>query len=498
MSEKAEDSLRKAAQVSLILAAGACVVFWLLRVWHAISFATPYMMITTGGEEESLFAVWKFTQHQAVYADPRRIPYAASYLNWGFYYSYGWITQAFLHLLRLDAIWIPTIGRLISIAFTLLTSGVIYLTLRDFVTTGFFANKPAKVAWALIAALSPVVGFLSLSVRPDIGALACEAAGLYLVLWYLRESKIRLIILAALLFYAAWVFKQTSVTMLSGSALTLLLLRRWRAFAALSGVWWLLTLVTLVAGGPAYRESILFSEGHFPMFARMGYGNAWIAGERNPFLLPGLVVILFFASRTLRQVSSRPIEAAATAVALFSFCFTLITSSKFGASSYYYMPAAWATMLAVALKWEQINSRPAMVCLVVCSWLLIGGITRGHTFYGDDYRYTDSIHRTVAEKLSHLPGPAFVTEYYSNLPWVQHYPPHFVLGWEYEAGLEAGVSYDDGGWEGLASEGYFGTLVTYQDDTLPPALLQKYQLADEYKDANYDYKFYRRIGAANP
>lgn len=497
MSERAEDGLRKFVQISLLLAACACLVFWLLRVWHAISFVTPYMVITTGGEEESLFAVWKFTQHQAVYADPRRIPYAVSYLNWGFYYCYGWIARAFLRLFRLDAIWIPTIGRILTLSFTLLTGGVFYLATRDFVKAGFFASRPAAWAWILIATLSPLVGFWSITLRPDVGALAFEAAGLYLILRYLRDSKIRLVVVAALLFYAAWALKQSSVTMLAGSALTLLLLLRWRALLTLSGIWWFLALVTLIVGGPTYRDSILFSESHFPLQVHTGFGNALIACERNPFVLPGIAGILFLAWRTFRQIRSRPIEAAVMVVALFSFCFTLVTSSKLGASSYYYMPAAWATMLCVALNWRQFNSQLAMACLAVCSWLLIGGITRGHTFYGEDYRYTDSLHRAVAEKLSRLPGPAFVTEFYSNLPWVQHYSPHFVLGDEYEAGRFAGVPYEDGGWEGLASEGYFGTLVTYRDLSFSPAVLEKYQLADEYKDANEDYKFYRRIGAGS-
>ncbi len=424
MSQRAEEGLQKFAQISLPLAACACLVFWLLRVGHAISFVTPYMMITTGGEEVALFPIWKFVQHQVVYADPHQIPFAYSNYNWGFYFVYGWIARAFLYLLRLDAIWIPTIGRIISIVFTLLAGGVFYFAFWDFVKTGFFTKHSTKWAWVLIVTLSPLVGFFSVSVRPDIGALAFEAVGLYLVLRYFGESKIRLIVLAALLFYAAWAFKQTSVTMLTGSALSLALFRRWRAFLTLSGVWWLLAAVTLIVGGPTYRESILLSQKNLPMLVHMGFGNAWIAGQRNPFLLPGVAGVLFVGGRVFHLLRSKPTEATVTLTVLFSFCFTLVTSSKFGASSYYYMPAAWVTMLGVALLWEQMNSRWSLICLGACSWLLIAGIAMGHTFYGADYRYTDSLHRAVAEKLTHLPGPVFVTEAYSDLPWVQRVPPN--------------------------------------------------------------------------
>jgi hypothetical protein len=252
----------------------------------------------------------------------------------------------------------------------------------------------------------------------------------------------------------------------------------------------------MIVGGPVYRESILLSQRNLPMQAQIGFGNALIAGERNPFFLPALAGILFLSWKGFQLLRLRPVEAAVTVVVLFSLCFTLVTSSKFGASSYYYMPASWAAMLGVALMWEQMNSRWSLICLAVCSWLLIGGIARGHTFYGDDYRNTDSIHRAVAEELTHLPAPVFVTEAYADLPWVQRVAPHFVFGYEYEADRAAGVQFEGGGWEGLARDGYFGTLVTDRGSSLDPALMKKYELVGEYKDADTDYKFYRRIGAA--
>ncbi len=244
-------TLRKTAEVSLVLAAGACLVLWLVRIYYAISFVTPYMFTTTGCEEESLFSIWKFTQHQPVYSDPYRIPFAVSYFNWGYYYFYGSITNFWLNLLHLDAIWIPTIGRLITIVFTLIAGGIFFLTARAFVKGGLLAHGPVAWAWCIIAALSPLAGFWSITVRPDMGALAFEIAGLYVILCYLRKQDLRLIIVAALLFYAAWAFKQSSVTMLTGSVLTLVLLKRWRAFITLSSIWWFLVIVTLIVGGPS-------------------------------------------------------------------------------------------------------------------------------------------------------------------------------------------------------------------------------------------------------
>lgn len=503
MSEQAENNLRKFAQVSLFLAAGACLVFWLLRIWNAFSFVTPLMIVTTGGEEESLFAVWKITQHQAVYANSHQIPFAYSGYNWAFYYFYGWITQAMLHLFRLDAIWIPTIGRVISLAFTAATGGIFFLALRDFVRAGLFASRKIAWAWTLIVALYPLVGYFSLSVRPDIGALAFEVAGFYFVLRYLRDSRFQWIVAAALLFYIAWAFKQSSVTLLTGSALTLMLFRRWKAFLTLSGTWWLLTILTLIVGGPAYRESILFSQKHVLMLARIGLNNVFMAGLRDTFFLPGVAGILFLAWKKRHLLKDKPIEVVLALVISFSFCFALATSCKAGALSYYFMPTAWVTMFGAALLWEQLNWRVTLPCLAICSWLMICGIARGHTFWTYDYRYVDAAHRAVAEKLRHLPGPVFVTEVYANMPWVQRVPPYFIVAFTYDYDRDAGVPFEGEGVEGLAAAGYFATFVTDQSEDqqkaedLQPALLKNYKLVDEYKDPYSDYKFYRRIEPGN-
>lgn len=497
MSEQAEHNLRKTAKLSLLLAATACLALWLVRIYCAISFATPYMLPTTGCEDESLFSIWKFSQHQAIYADPHRIPFAVSYFNWGYYYFYGSITSFWLNLLHLDALWIPTIGRLITVAFTLITGGIFFLTVRAFVKAGLLAHGPVASAWGLIATVGPLVGFWSITVRPDMGALAFEAAGLYVILLCLKKQDQRLIIVAALLFYAAWAFKQSSVTMLTGSVLALVLLKRWRTFLLLSGLWWSLVAITLILGGRIFRYSILFSQGHLPMLASLGLENALRAACKNPFFLLGFLLFLLFALRRFRLLVTKPVELTLFCVVLFSSLFALVTSCKAGANDNYYIPAAWATMLGVVLILGRMDSRWIFACLVACSLLTVAGIALTPTgfTYNYDYRDQDLRYRTVTEKLSHLPAPAFVILPYGNLPWVQPAFPHFVLGYTYEADRDAGVPMEGGGWEGLARDGYFQTLVLVQGYGPDLPMLAKYKLVDEYRDPSWDLLFYRRIGS---
>jgi hypothetical protein len=494
MSPRAERFLRKIAGASLILAASACLVLLILRVFSAISFVNPYMIVTTGLEEGSLLSLWKFTQHQAVYSDPRRIPFSTSDFNWGYYFFYGSVSKVCLKLLHLDTIWIATIGRLITLVFTFATGGVLWLALRKFANAGFFMNRAIALAWCLIAATSPLVGLWSITTRPDMGALAFETAGLYVMMRCLRKKDVCHVIGAALLFYAAWAFKQSSVTMLTGSALALLLLKRWRVFFLLSGIWWFLVIVTLVAGGPIYRECLFYPQAHCPLLFDVGLDNASMAILRNPFLLPCFAAIIFSQWERLRLNAVEPIEVGSTLAVMSSFCFGLVTSCALGAVTNYYIPAAWVTMFAFALMSERINSQLLkMAGIVICSWLLIAGIARAHVDYGYGYRYSDAIHRVIAEKLSHLPGPVIASEPYANLPWMHRESPYFVIDPMNERDRAAGGPFERGGWVGLAEEGYFGTMVTDGGRSLAPDLLNKYELVDEYMDALSDDKFYRRI-----
>jgi hypothetical protein len=494
MSERSENILRKIAEFSLFLAAAACILLLLVRICYAISFVTPYMLATTGYEWESVLSILNYVHHQAVYTDPHRIPFSVSYYNWAYYFFYGSITNVCLHLLHLDDIWIPTIGRLISLVFMFITGGIFWLATRDFIKTGLLARGPVALAWCIIAACSPLVGFWSISVRPDIGALALEVAGLYAILRYLTKQDERLIVLAALLFYAAWSFKQSSVTMLTGSVLALLFLKRWRAFFTLSGIWWLLVVVTLFVGGPVYRDNTLFAQLHLPMTVLLGLENTLRAAGKNPLLFLSAAAVLIATARQFRLLASRPIETALALVVLSSCCFAFITSCKSGANDNYYIPAAWAAMLAFALISERMNVPAMLAGLAACSLLMVCAVALVPTqlTYFYNYRDHDVTYRNLAIRLSRLPGPAFVTEPYSNLPWVQRYSPHFVIPDIYYFDRAAGVPLEDGGWEGLAAQGYFATLVFDQNFAPPPPILEKYKLVDEYIDRNGEFKFYLR------
>ncbi len=128
----ARQKISKVASYFLGAAVVACVLLCLTRLAHCFTFPIPLLMVTTGCEDESLFAMWKHLHGQAVYADPNKIPFATSYFNWGFYVFYGTIIKFCIETLHLADTWIPSVGRIISFGFTLMLGWAFYRILKKF------------------------------------------------------------------------------------------------------------------------------------------------------------------------------------------------------------------------------------------------------------------------------------------------------------------------------------------------------------------------------
>ena len=107
------DRLGRLLPVSILFAAWVTVGFNILlmslRAVSAISFSEPLMVITSGAEEDSALAIWKYIKNLPVFEDPHRLPFTASAYNWLYYAFYGELTAFFIAALSLSDSWIPTI-----------------------------------------------------------------------------------------------------------------------------------------------------------------------------------------------------------------------------------------------------------------------------------------------------------------------------------------------------------------------------------------------------
>jgi len=450
--------------------------------------------MTSGCEEEALFSVWKYTQNLPVYSDPHLIPFAASYFNWFFYYIYGNVAKLSLAWLHADSRWLPTICRVLSLAFALVGVGVCWLVLDELNPRQFFFSWHKKLAWSLLLIANPLSGFWLLTTRPDIGALVLELTGLLFLLRCLRTSRWEEIAYAALFLYGAWAFKHNFIAIWMGGCFVLLMLRKWQAFTLLITICLGLVFITLAFGGSVYRFSLFFSQIHCQYRFVSSFGFLFSALRKMPFLFLSLLgLVLYGPVKITRLAVANPIFLMLLVATILTFSLGFIFSGKQGAVDYYFLPAALYSGLLLAkladfLRPTFFHLGLALACLISSAG--VGFVLSGH--YGAvDWRSFYSPQLELAEKLPSFPGPVFVSDRTGNLPWIQTKPPYFVVAFTYEMDEKAGEWHEHGGWEGLLREGYFVTVVTSPYNPIESSLLQNYALA--YQDKQHAYYVRRPI-----
>jgi hypothetical protein len=466
-----------------------CFVVFLVRVFRTFSFHVPWLITTSGFEEEALFSLWKFTQGQVVYSDPRQIPFSASYFNWGFYFLYGSLAKLFLGLLHLPSVWLPMICRLTSLSMGLTVPALFFLILKEIGNTWRYWSFPLLLLWCLIPIINPICGLWIMTARPDIAALVFEMIGLFLGLRYLKNESLFTIIWAAIIFYAAFSFKQNNVSALGGVALTLLLLRKWPAFGILCSLWLILVLGTLAIGGSNFRYDILLSQAHckFSPSNALGYS---IDAIKSDGLLPlALIFIAYMAIKNPRASIFEPRELMLLLVTLIGVALAVAGLFKTGAATNYFMPAATWSALWLVLWAGRIPPRVLYVGLILSSFVVLLKLEVIVFKRSEDLRAMHAPMEKLSERLASLPGPTFVVFRFGNLPWIQPHPPYFVRAYSYEMDEEAGVPHEAGGWEGLIIRGYFNTVVStpLEESKMRPYLTNYELILDEN-----GYEIYRR------
>ena len=413
----------------------------------------PGVAVTSGFEEESFFALWRAAHGQAIYTEATRQPYAAAYFNWLFYAGYRGPVAAAMRTGGDAAI--PRAARLVTAAGALLGCGMLgWLLWR--VLPGYPA---AAAGLASFVFFGPLVGWWAHSVRPDAWALALECAALAGLLSLYRERPVAAALLACLLFYGAWSFKQTYVLGLGSAGLFLLLRRQWRTFALLLAGSVALWAVTFIAGGEAYRAAFRATLVTNVYFLAHGLGNL------HELLLKGAPLLLiagWLVGR--RRVPEPPASFAADACLLggagflLSFSLAFIASCKIGAfSNHFFTPQLMLAILAGGLIATRESNLAALAGFgAACAMQL--AIAFGVIGHADLRPQTRELARVWAT-WHQEPEPRFSALTGLNLPWLNPGSPPLVLAYNYELDRRAGKAFEADGVGGLVEAGYFRSLL---------------------------------------
>jgi hypothetical protein len=391
-----------------------------------------------------LFAIWKRIHHISVYQDPFSPPFAQSFFNYLFYWSYGAIVRGITSFLRLSDFELPTIARLTTLAFTGL--GIV-------VTVQLVKLVSPVRGWAvaclgIIICANPLVGYWAITTRPDIGALAFELAGIWLVLRSSRNRRGSLL-LAVFLFYIAWAFKQTFVAGWLASVFYCLLQGRRREGGLLVFIFLGALGASLVIGGQTYRYAVVLSQVHMRVVPLHSIHLFIEAILKAPLFGVGLVVV------TLEMVRTRTVTFLFLAL-IISLSFAATAAMKVGASdNYFFEPAALsglACIRATSTKNSQAAVRKLALMVALGAQLISVSLVLGGIF---GKLKPDTLPELMIMKrsLDKYAGTSIATLNAANLPWFHTRGPHLVLADSYYLDRAAGMPFRYGGVAGMLKSG---------------------------------------------
>ncbi len=477
----AEDRSRRHLIVASGVGAALCLALFGVRLSSAVSFAEPLQLVTSGDEMSSLYALWKAIQGHVIYVDRFSEPYDAVVYNWLFYQSYGWVVGWLQGLLSLGDDWIPTLGRLFTVA--LLAVGVV--AARGALMRGgrFSGGGYDLLCWsfAVFLMFGPLLGFWSMTVRADPAAMVMEASGVLAILVLYPRSRIGAILAAALFAYLGWAFKQNSVTLAGAFGLFLLARRDWFGVvffsALLIGAW----ALTLGLGSEYYVRSVMFAD--YPLVFKVSRGLrnlANLAVKSGPALLVlGVLAVVVLRSADLRRHFWRS-DGLLLGMAGIATSLLVAVPSSFhsGASESYYFSLSFFLALAAVAgfgvavqedeKWAQ-----TLAWAGVLGWGTLAGAI-GLVFTGvvgiTDVRDQHARYLKAKACLDPLPRPLFVNDIYLSLPWMTPGNKSYVLSYIYAYDRARGAPFEHDGVGGLIEKGAFETVVLGGGAEGPPEM----------------------------
>jgi hypothetical protein len=324
-----------------------CGLWWLLALSAVIiamfrldaTLRVGQSNVTTICEEISISNLHTIQHGGRVYSDCFTYPYQTSLFNWLFYDTYGGLAA----LVQPAAQYLPTVLRLLTMAFVVVGLLTSMAGLRRFtVLLGVRPDAWLLIPLSVVTWFGPIIGWWFVTVRPDLPAVVFAYLGFTIaVITDPDRAPVRLA-LAGVCFFLAWSFKQTTVGMLGGTVLGLLVLREWKPAALLSMVFGALVAGWLLIAGSAYWTNTFSA----PTLSEWSPDNVYTIALlwlifTGPYLIAGAAAAFYGLSAEQRKAlfHSRPFLRTAVAF-LACMAWHALCSGRLGASENYYFESA--------------------------------------------------------------------------------------------------------------------------------------------------------------
>jgi hypothetical protein len=342
----------------------------------------------------------------------------------------------------------------------------------------------------------------TLTARPDVLALAMTCAAMLWAVKAVDRGQWRFMVVASVLFYLGWAFKQAAIWSFMGVWFYLALGRRdWRMVLALSIPYALLILTTLAVGGSEYAFTIIGIPSKSPIFlSRALAKTAEIIAPNLLFwgalpLIPGLW-------RNRPPGAGRAVPHLLFAVALWSALIGMVAVGRDGSErNHLFEGLLWVCTLGawLVVSWlepgtETPKSLLGVVAALAGLTLLFpaaqaifprvdAGLIHWNVTFADKESYATKAR--LAEVVKSLPQPMLVMDDILAQPWFttsNRYPAVVLDQWVYFRAQNFGLFQKAQGLPRLFQQHYFASLLLkpgnslhrdavaagYQEMPLPP------------------------------
>lgn len=447
---------------------------------------------TTGLEGAVIYPIWKVIHGYPLYEWPYRFPFASTPYNFLFFETYGQLFR----LLRLDGPDLLIYGKFLTLILALISAAIQYKLCR--ILAPDLNNIYARASFALSALLTWFgTGFTSwwaLTVRPDVGATMFALLGLLVAVRAIDRERSSWMILASVLLFFGWAFKQTTVAYATGLGFYLICLRRWDDVLRLVVPIAVLCLATYVIGGEVYFYNTIKFDldlGTIPLPETI---NLIFTGLRpNIFFWPiGILGLLVF--KILPSQSKTPISASSPHAYLgglirhqMLIVFTLIAGTVLATVAYMFpgssrnhlfqahaIAGVLSSLVIAAVCTSSSSTIMRSMRVVIIVALIFAGalpvlqlLFPNH--YGLQYRFAPDVfeaRRQFADFLRKSEKPIYVDDDIFSLPWFatdNRYPAFPLDSLYYDKAVHKGLI-EEGGMAGLIAKRCFAIILLPKAD----------------------------------
>ena len=398
------------------------LILFVTRLYNTFSIQHS---LTGGIEDEGLLAIW-LTQNTDFFQNHYLFfPKIENYdnkifnlfqYNWLWYISNSQLVALFENIFSLSDKYFANLVRVNNLIFSIISFIILFLI--------FLKQKIShkiNFIFCFFIIFGPLVGFWSISAKPDMAYLMFEIFAIYLVINNINKLNYKNILFITLVLYLSWSMKQTSI-ITSISLFIYLILKKDRIIFFYCFSFLTLIIITFSIGGENYINNLLWLDAktNFSLLHFFKLFFSSILKILPIFILAILILIKLNNEKKLATKNDNLFLF--TIIGIACSMLNILLSYHIGSAPNYYFITSVYLLIFVMLKFKQIysfNSKfktlfnlSLIVQIVLINLVIFGFVGRTKPFHFDQVK-------NFKVCTSSIEKPIFFSkiEYY-RLPWI--------------------------------------------------------------------------------